>query len=111
VERATLAWGYRGLTEVWKKGLARAQHAAGNLDNRPVEIVCAASARVNVSVLYQFIDTAKRPWPTGVAPRRISFGRAARGSVAPRKMACRPAAGGRMRRFKAINSRTEEGAA
>jgi len=90
---------------------ARAQHAAGNLDNRHVGIVCAASAHVNVSVLYQFIDTAKRPWPTGVAPRRISFGRAARGSVAPRKMACRPAAGGRMRRFKAINSRTEEGAA
>src|SRR5262249_17378552 len=63
-----------------------------NLDNRHAEIVCAASAHVNVSVLYQFIDTAKRPWPTGVAPRRISFGRAARGSVAPRKMACRPAA-------------------
>ena len=88
-----------------------AQHAADNLDNRHVEIVCATSARVNVSVLYQFVDTANRPWPTGVAPRRISFGRAARGSVAPRKMACRPAAGGRMRRFKAINSRTEEGAA
>jgi hypothetical protein len=34
------------------------QHAAGNLDNRHVEIVCAASARVNVSVLYQFVDTA-----------------------------------------------------
>jgi len=30
-----------------------AQHAAGNLDNRHVEIVCAASARVNVSVFYQ----------------------------------------------------------
>src|SRR5215469_9685256 len=76
--------------------------ASGNLDNRHVRIVCAASAHVNVSVLYQFVDTANRPWPTGVAPRRISFGRAARGSVAPRKMACRPAAGGRMRRFKAI---------
>src|SRR5215475_1565994 len=31
-----------------------------------------------------------------VAPRRLSFGRAARGSVAPRKMACRPAAGERI---------------
>src|SRR5262249_28776779 len=29
------------------------QHAAGNLDNRHVEILCAASAHVNVSVLYQ----------------------------------------------------------
>src|SRR6516164_4946655 len=47
---------------------ARAQHAAGNLDNRHVEIVCAASAHVNVSVLYQFVDTANRPSPTSVAP-------------------------------------------
>jgi hypothetical protein len=69
-----------------------AQHAPGNLDNRHVEIVRAASARVNVSVLYQFIDTANRPWPTW---RRSAAGflrRAARGSVS-RKMACRPAAG------------------
>jgi hypothetical protein len=42
-----------------------AQHAAGNLDNRHVEIVCAASARVNVSVLYQFVDGANWPWPIG----------------------------------------------
>src|SRR5215475_753795 len=47
-------------------GARCAHHAAGNLDNRHVEIVCAASARVNVSVLYQFIDTANRPWPTNV---------------------------------------------
>src|SRR5262245_66285573 len=68
-----------------------AQHAAGNLDNRHAEIVCAALAHVNVSVLYQFIDTASPPWPTSIALRQhISFGRAARGSVAPRKMACRP---------------------
>ena len=73
-----------------------AQHAASNLNNRDVEILCAALAHVNVSVLYQFVDSAKQPWPTSVAPRRIfSFGRAARGSVAPRKMACRPAAGDR----------------
>jgi len=73
----------------------------------------AASARVNVSVLYQFVDTANRPWPTSVAPRRGSLpGRVARGSVAPRKMACRPAAREAcIHRFKAINSRTEEGAA
>jgi hypothetical protein len=35
--------------------------------------------------------------------------RAARGSVAPRKMACRPTAEARLMRFKAINSRTGEG--
>src|SRR5262249_12265556 len=70
-----------------------AQHAAGNLDNRHVGIVCAASAHVNASLLYQFVDTAKRPWPTSVAPRRVSSGRVARGPVAPRKMACRPLAG------------------
>ena len=88
----------------------RALRATGNLDNRHVEIVCAASAQVNVSVLYQFVDTAKRPWPTNVAPRRVSFGRAARGSVAPGRMACRPTAGERISlRFKAINSRTEGG--
>jgi len=73
---------------------ARAQHAAGNLDNRQAEIVCAALAYVNVSVLYQFIDTANRPWPTSVALRRSSPSVGQRvGSVAPRKMACRPAAG------------------
>src|SRR5215813_4634784 len=51
-----------------------AQHAAGNLDNRHVEIVCAALARVNVSVLYQFVDSAKPLWPTSVAPRRFEEG-------------------------------------
>ena len=71
-----------------------AQHAADNLDNRHVEIVCATSARVNVSVLYQFVDTANRPWPTNVAPAAgLLLGRAARGSVS-RKMACRPCRGG-----------------
>src|SRR5262245_46118649 len=44
-----------------------AQHATGKLDNRHVEIVCAASARVNVSVFYQFVDTTNRPSPTSVA--------------------------------------------
>jgi hypothetical protein len=34
------------------------------------------------------IDTTNRAWLTGVAPRRDSPGRAARGSVVPRKMAC-----------------------
>src|SRR5262249_12241913 len=48
-------------------GVRAAQQAASNLDNRYVEIVCAASARVNVSVFYQFVDTTNRPWPTSVA--------------------------------------------
>ena len=75
-------------------GARSAQHAAGNLDNRHVEIVGAASAHVNVSVLYQFVDSATQPWRTSVAPRRGFLSRsAARGPVAPRKMACRPAAG------------------
>ena len=89
-----------------------AQHAADNLDNRHVEIVCATSARVNVSVLYQFVDTANRPWPTSVAPRRFSpsVGQRVARSL-PERWPAVPAAGGRMRRFKAINSRTEEGAA
>ena len=95
MERATLAWGYRGLTEVWKKGLARAQHAAGNLDNRHVEILCAALARVNVSVLYQLVDTANRPWPTSVTP--ASF---------PERWPAVPAAGKiRIILFKAIDAR------
>jgi hypothetical protein len=57
-------------------GARSEQHAAGNLDNRHVEILCAASARVNVSVLYQFIDSAKRPWPTSGCSRRDFSGRA-----------------------------------
>jgi len=67
----TRDWGALGELLLWKAGEAArcAQHAAGNLDNRHVEILCAASARVNDSVLYQFVDTAKRPWPTSVAPR------------------------------------------
>jgi hypothetical protein len=32
-------------------GARSAQHTAGYFDNRHVEIVCAASARVNVSVI------------------------------------------------------------
>jgi hypothetical protein len=47
------------LAQIRRETARSAQHAAGNLDNRHVEIVCAASARVNVSVLYQFIDIAK----------------------------------------------------
>ena len=39
-------------------------------NNRHVEIVCADLAHVNVSVFYQFVDTANRAWPTSVAPRR-----------------------------------------
>jgi hypothetical protein len=59
-----------------------------------LRILCVASAYVNVSVLYQFVDTANRSWPTSITlAAGISFGRAARGSVALRKMACRSAAG------------------
>src|SRR5215471_12739799 len=85
------------------------------LDNgespRHVEIVCAASARVNVSVLYQFVDSATQPWPTSVAPRRGFLSRS--GSAWPGRSqkdglpSCR---GGQWyQRFKAINSRTGEG--
>ena len=87
---------------------ARAQHAASNLNNRDVEILCAASARVNVSVLYQPLTP---PTDLGLlaSPRAAGNpGRAARGSVASRKMACRPAGESHVR-FKAINSRTGEG--
>ena len=59
------------LRMLWRHRPALGQvFAAGNLDNRHVEIVCAASAHVNVSVLYQFVDSATQPWPTSVAPRR-----------------------------------------
>jgi hypothetical protein len=51
-------------------GARRAQHAAGDFNNRHVEIVCAASAHVNVSVLYQFVDPANWPWPIRVALRQ-----------------------------------------
>src|SRR5215469_3789072 len=64
---------------------ARAQHAASNLNNRDVEILCAASARVNVSVLYQPLTP---PTDLGLlaSPRAAGNpGRAARGSVASRK--------------------------
>jgi hypothetical protein len=62
------------------------------VDNRHVEIVCAASARVNVRIFYQPLTA-----PTGLgllaSPRGGALpGRAARGP-APRKMACRPLAG------------------
>jgi hypothetical protein len=63
--------------------------------------------------LILLIDTASLPWPTEHRLAAGSFrGRAARGSVAPRKMACRPAVGSLLSisRFKAIDSR-ERGAA
>src|SRR5262249_7131610 len=66
----------------------------GNLNNRHVEILCAASAHVNVSVSYQPLTP-----PTGLGllacSRRAPFGRIAWGSVAPRKMACRLAREGK----------------
>src|SRR5262249_45584342 len=57
-------------------------------------ILDAASSRVNVRILYQLVDTANRPWPTNVTLAADYSGRAAHASVAPRKMACRPAARG-----------------
>jgi len=81
------------------------------LDNgespRHVEIVCAALARVNVSA---FCQPLTPPTDLGLlaSPRAAGNpGRAARGSVASRKMACRPAARGETfhSRFKAIDSR------
>src|SRR5262249_41057672 len=89
-----------------------AQHAAGNLGNRHVEIVCAPSARVDVSVLYQFVDTGHRPWPTW---RRSAAGFFRSGSawLGRSQKDGLPSCGGGpgffFWRFKAINSRTGEG--
>src|SRR5262245_37940546 len=69
-----------------------AQHAAGNFDKRHVETVCAASARVNVRIFYQPLTPPTALGLLGIAPRRASPGRAARGSVY-RKMACRSCCG------------------
>jgi len=69
---------------------------------------CAALAHVNVSVLYQFVDTAKPPWPTSVAPRR---GLSRSGSAWPGRSQKDglPSCRGRVciQRFKAIDSREE----
>src|SRR5262245_18624451 len=78
------------------------------LDNRHVEIICAPSARVNVSVLYQFIDTASSPRPTSVAPRR-GFSRSSSAWPGRSQKDGLPSYRGGSafsRRFKAINSRT-----
>jgi hypothetical protein len=71
-------------------------HAARNMPPVPsthVGIVCAASAHVNVRTFYQPLTALTGLGLLGIAPRRSFSGRAARGSVAPRKMACRPLAG------------------
>ena len=88
---------------------ARAQHAAGNLDNRHVEIVCAASPRVNVSVFYQPLTP-----PTGLGlllallrGGLFSVGQRAARSLPERWPAVLPRR--RFQRFKAIDSRTGEG--
>jgi len=58
------------------------------------------------------VDIAKRPWPTSVSPAAVfSFGRAARGPVAPRKMACRLAAGEIRIRGSRPSTRAQGGAA
>src|SRR5215831_10695280 len=56
-------------------------------------IPCLITARNAQNMPLPTVDTANRPWPTSVAPRRVSSDRVARGPVAPRKMACRPLAG------------------
>jgi hypothetical protein len=63
--------------------LAEKDTKAGNLNNRHVEILCAASARVNVSVFYQPLTPPTGlgllTWLRGGVP-----GRAARGSTPER---------------------------
>jgi hypothetical protein len=44
-----------------------AQHTASDSNQRHVEILSAASAGVDVSVVYQLVDTANVPWPTSIA--------------------------------------------
>jgi len=69
---------------------ARSVQAASNLKDGHVEIVCAAQIRVNVTILYQPLTAPNRLGLLGALARgRDLPGRAARGSVAPRKMACR----------------------
>src|SRR5215472_15944238 len=68
--------------------------------------------RQRASMSAYFTNSLTQPSGLGLlaSPRGgFPFGRAARGSVAPRKMACRSAAGGGVseRRFKAIDSREE----
>jgi hypothetical protein len=68
--------------------------------------------RQRASMSAYFTNSLTPPSGLGllVAPAGgFSFGRAARGSVAPRKMACRPTAGDISLRSKAINPRTGEG--
>src|SRR6516165_10525140 len=55
------------------KWMPSASSAAGNLDNRRVEIVCAASAHVNVSVFYQPLTPPTGLGLLALAPRRVSF--------------------------------------
>jgi|SRR5215469_11580627 len=88
----------------------RVSRAARNFDNRHVEIVCAASTRVNVSVFYQCVDTANRPWPTSVVPGGGEFpvGQRVARSLPERWPAYLPR-GMFHYGFKAIDSRTAEG--
>jgi hypothetical protein len=98
----------------WPAGARSEQHVAGNLDNRHVEIVCAASARVNVRIFYQPLTA-----PTGLGllltlpPRQASpsVGQRAARSLPERWPAVLSRGDAHSQRFKAIDSRTEEGAA
>src|SRR5262249_189495 len=83
---------------------------------RPLQPVISTMLRLfarrqRASVSAYFTNSLTPPIGLGLlaSPRGGDhLDRAARGSVAPRKMACRPAAGDGTARFKAINSRTEE---
>jgi hypothetical protein len=88
-----------------------AQHAAGNLDNHHGEILCAASARVNVSVFYQSFDTANQPWPTSIvlAAGSSRSGSAWLGRSQKDGLPSRSRGVSWRLRLKAINSRTGEG--
>jgi hypothetical protein len=81
-----------------------AQHAAGDFDNRHVEILCAASAHVNVSVFYQPLTP-----PTGLGLLASPCGGFSRSGSAwlgrSQKDGLPSCRGGTYQRFKAIDSR------
>ena len=91
-------------------GARSVQHAASNLKDGHVEIVCAAQIRVNVMILYQPLTAPNRLGLLGVSARGRTFrsggarlGRSQKDGLPT----CR--AGERHTRFKAINSRTVRG--
>src|SRR5262249_36608561 len=86
--------------------------AAGNFNNRHVEILCAASARVNVRIFYQPLTAPTALGLLGVAPRR-GFSRSGSAWLGRSQKDGLPnlPRGTMGRGFKGINSRTREGQA